>query len=62
MFSNSHSLTLNLYTCAGLQKSSPQAKLKKEHSSGIDLTPINCKDLEEFSDELKEAVNAYVER
>jgi len=46
----------------GVQLDMSRSNLIYNIISLINEGAINCKDLEEFSDELKEAVNAYVER
>jgi len=46
----------------GVQLEMSRSNLIYNIVSLINEGAINCKDLEEFSDELKEAVNAYVER
>jgi len=46
----------------GVQLEMSRSNLIYKIVSLINEGAINCKDLEEFSDELKEAVNAYVER
>jgi len=46
----------------GVQLEMSRSNLIYNIISLINEGAINCKDLEEFSDELKEAVNAYVER
>ncbi len=46
----------------GVQLEMSRSNLIYNIISLINEGVINCKDLEEFSDELKEVVNAYVER